>query len=191
MTFFDTRLFSTVAFGTVGVLLVLQSVRGQEQPVSPLTQKHELLKQDVGTWDTSIKIWTAPGAEPIASQGQETSELLPGGLWLVTRFEGTMANTPCVGAGTWGYDPIEKKYVGTWVDSMTPHITYITGDYDPETKTMTHTSEGRDPATGEKFTRKSTLRYMDDGTRLVEAYATGPDGHSWKMMEVRYKRREV
>jgi hypothetical protein len=100
-----------------------------------------------------------------------------------------MANTPCVGVGNWGYDPVEKKYVGTWVDSMTPHITIISGRYDPKTKTMTHTSEGRDPTSGQKFKRISTLRYMDDGTRLVEAYATGPDGQTWKMMEVKYTLR--
>jgi len=178
-----------IAKAAFAALLSLQIAYGQEQSVSPLTQQHELLKQDVGAWDTFIKVWPAPDAEPIASQGQETSELLPGGLWLVTRFEGTMANTPCVGAGTWGYDPVQKEYVGAWVDSLTPHVTYITGDYDPKTKTMTHTSEGRDPATGDEFTRKSTLRYMADGTRLVEAYSTGADGKPWKSMEVLYKRR--
>jgi hypothetical protein len=170
-------------------LLPLAGVQGQQQPVSPLTPEHELLKQDVGAWITSMKIWPAPGAEPIESQALETSELMPGGLWLVTRFEGTIANVRCVGAGHWGYDPVEKRYVGTWVDSLTPHVMLIRGDYDPQTKTMTHTSEGRDPASGKKFTRKSTLRYLDDGSRFVETYATGPDGQSWKMMEVRYTRR--
>jgi hypothetical protein len=169
-------------------LLTLPKVLAQEA-TSRLTPQHELLKHDVGTWDTEINIWPGPGAEPIASEGRETSRLLSGGLWLETRFEGTMANARCVGVGTWGYDPLEKKYVGTWVDSMTPHITHISGTYDPATKTMTHTSVGRDPASGDKFERRSTLRYMDDGTRRVEAYATGPDGQKWKMMEVTYRLR--
>ncbi len=100
-----------------------------------------------------------------------------------------MAGVPCVGEGTWGYDPMEKQYVGTWVDSMTPHIKTITGNYDPATKTMSHVANGRDAATGEKVQHKSTQRYMDDGSRLVEAYATGPDGKTWKMMEVQYQRQ--
>jgi hypothetical protein len=179
----------TLSFGVLAALFIFENVLGQESPTSPITAEHELLKQDVGTWDTEIKVWPSPDAEPIASKGRETSKLLPGGLWLETRFEGMMASTPCVGVGTWGYDPAEKKYVGTWVDSMTPHVTYITGEYDPKTRTMTHTSEGRDPATGEKFTRKSTLRYMADGTRLVEAYATGPDRQTWKTIEVKYTLR--
>lgn len=175
-----------VAFAT---LFALQNALGQEQLTSPVVPEHELLKQDVGTWDTQIKIRPDADAEPIASTGRETSKLLPGGLWLETRFEGTMAGVPCVGIGTWGYDPVEKEYVGTWVDSMTPHITYISGTYDPATKTMTHTSTGRDPTSGEKYQRSSTLRYLEDGTRLVEAYATGPDGQTWKMMEVKYTLR--
>lgn len=181
---FSPRLW-TLAFGFL-IASTMHSVRSEEVSNSPLTPQHELLKKDVGTWDTEIRVWPTPGADPIASQGREFSKLLPNGLWLETRFVGTMANTPCVGIGTWGYDPIEKKYVGTWVDSITPHLTFITGEYDPATKTMTHLSEGRDPTSGEKFERRSTLRYMDDGTRLVEAYATGSDGQSWKMMEVRY-----
>jgi hypothetical protein len=181
-----TYLLWTLASGALATLLAVQTLLGQQAPTSQVVPEHELLKQDVGTWHTEIRVWPGPGAEPIASTGHETSKLLPGGLWLETRFEGTMGNTPCVGVGTWGYDPVEKKYVGTWVDSMTSYITLISGDYDPETKTMTHTSEARDP-TGKKFQRKSTLRYLDDGSRLVEAYAAGEDGQTWKMMEVKYQ----
>jgi hypothetical protein len=116
------------------MLLVIQTVDAQQgQPVSPLTEQHELLKKDVGTWDTAGKIWPGPGAEPIVSQGQETYELLPGGLWLVSRFEGTTDGMPFASAGMWGYDPAEKKYLGTWVDSMTPRIMTFKGDYDPQT----------------------------------------------------------
>ena len=164
------------------------NAHAQQQPVSPLTPEHELLKRDVGTWETTITAWPAPGAEPITSRGRETSELLPGGLWLVTRFEGHMDGVPCSGAGFWGYDPAEKRYVGSWVDSMTPHLITIRGEYDPRTKTMTHVAEGRDAATGEKFEHRSTQEYLDDGTRLVKAYATGPDGKEWEMMEVKYTR---
>ena len=54
------------------------------------------------------------------SKGIEKNELLKGGLWLISRFEGEVVGTPFTGIGTFGYDPAEKKYVGTWVDTMTP-----------------------------------------------------------------------
>jgi hypothetical protein len=55
----------------LGLLLVIETVDAQQgQPVSPLTEQHELLKKDVGIWDTSGKIWPGPGAEPIVSRGR-------------------------------------------------------------------------------------------------------------------------
>jgi hypothetical protein len=170
------------------LVLVVQTAAAQQQPSSLLTPQHELLNNDVGTWETTITIWPEPDAEPIVSHGRETSELLPGGLWLVTQFEGEMAGMPCTGAGAWGYDPVEKKYVGAWVDSMTPYLTTMKGDYDPQTKTMTLMTDGRDPATGKKVQYKVTTQYLDDGTKLAQMYATGADGQAWKMSEVRYRR---
>ncbi len=171
------------------IVFVIQTVDAQQgQPVSPLTEEHELLKQDVGTWDTAGKIWPGPGAEPIVSQGRETYELLPGGLWLVSRLEGTVGGRPFASAGMWGYDPAEKKYVGTWVDSMTPRLMTFKGDYDPETKTMTRLSEGRDPTTGQTLKFKTITQYTDDDSRLFEMYLVLPNEQLWKMMEIEYQR---
>lgn len=185
----DSYPLRMLLLATVTALFTAHSALGQEKPASRITPEHELLKRDVGTWETEITVWPDPDAAPVTSKGLETSRLLPGGLWLETRFAGTMGDTPCVGVGTWGYDPVEKQYVGTWVDSMTPHIVSIRGTYDSKTETMSHVADGRDPASGEKFERKSTLRYLDDGTRLLEAYSTTPDGQTWKMMQVTYKLR--
>jgi hypothetical protein len=182
------RLSQVAVLVSLGSALVVNTARAQEQPVSPLTEQHELLKKDVGTWDTAGKIWPGPGAAPIVSQGRETYELLPGGLWLVSRFEGTTAGMPFAAVGTWGYDPAEKKYVGTWVDSMTPQIMTFKGDYDPQTKTMTRMSDRRNPATGATIKFKTITRYVDDDTRLFEMYLILPDGQPWKTMEIEYKR---
>ena len=82
----------------------------------------DALKNDVGTWDATLKIWPQPNAKPLESKAVEKNELLPGGQWLVSRFEGNFGGMKFVGVGTWGYDPVEKKYVGTWIDNMTPHL---------------------------------------------------------------------
>jgi hypothetical protein len=92
------------------------------------------------------------------------------------------------GAGTFGYDPIEKKYVGTWADSMSPHLMIIKGDYNPATKTLTSTGEGKEPS-GQTYQSKLISRYLDDGTRTFEMQMRGPDGNFTKMMEIKYKRR--
>jgi hypothetical protein len=52
-----------------------------------------------------------------------------------------------------GFDPIKKKHVGVWVDSMAPVMMHFEGDYDAATKTVTLHTEYPNPLTGqmEKF----------------------------------------
>lgn len=184
---------SVIAFRfAIGVLL-LTAYRGalaqeQEWMVKP-TEEHKLLQKDVGTWDAVIKVWPGEGAQPMESQGTEKNELLPGGLWLVSRFEGKIGDMPFTGVGTFGYDPTEKKYIGTWVDTMSPYPLTTKGDYDAATKTSTAIGEGRDGMTGKMMKTKMTTRFIDDNDRVFEMYAMGEDGTTQKMMEISYKRR--
>ena len=152
------------------------------------TKEHEVLKADVGTWDATMKLFHTPGAEPTVSQATETNELI-GGMWLLSRFEGQMMGMPFTGVGTWGYDPADKKYVGTWLDNMSPYPQTIRGDYDPATRTMTAVSESRDPMSGEKVAYRQTTRMVDDDTRVFEMSMPGENGEYQKMLEVEYKRR--
>jgi hypothetical protein len=175
-------------------LTALQSARAQQEQQQPQTpqpsQQHRLLHKDVGTWDAEITVFSPQEAAPsMKSKGTEKNELLPGGMWLLSRFEGEMIGMPFAGSGTTGYDPVEKKYVGTWVDSMSPHMMIIKGDYDAATKTMTNTGEGRDLATGQTYTAKLVSRYVDDNTRTFEMHMPGEDGKPWKVMEIKYTRR--
>jgi hypothetical protein len=171
-------------------LAIVSAAAAQEQqpPVAQPTEAHKLLKKDVGTWDCEITIFPGPGAEPIKSKGTETCKMLKGDMWLMSQFEGEIAGTEYAGAGMSGYDPIEKKYVGTWADSMSPHMMTIKGDYNPATKTMTSTGEGREPSGG-TYAAKMITRHLDDGTRTFEMQMRGPDGDFTKTMEIKYTRR--
>jgi hypothetical protein len=173
-------------------LIMARHVAAQDEKEQPWlikpTQQHELLKKGVGTWDATVKIWPMPGAEPLVSKGVEKNRLLKGGLWLITRFEGEALGTPFIGMGQTGYDPAEKKYVGNWVDTMTPHMMTTKSDYNEETTTLTGVSETRDPITGEKYSAKTIARYNDDDTRVMQMHRAGEDGKEWKVMEISYKR---
>jgi hypothetical protein len=124
------------------------------------------------------------------SKGTETNELLKGGLWLVSRFEGESAGAPFTGVGTSGYDDVEKKYVGAWVDTMGPYIMTTKAEYDEASKTLTGAAEGRDPHTKKPYKAKIIARYVDDDNRVFEMHMTGDDGKQWKMMEITYRRRK-
>ncbi len=59
------------------------------------------------------------------------------------------------GQGQTGYDPAKKKYIGTWVDSMSPTIMMMEGDFDPRTKTLTMYSKGTGPTASRMMPRWS------------------------------------
>ncbi len=187
-----SMLTSTLAASAASLILasqaaIAQDEQNQEWMIKP-TEQHKVLKKDVGTWDATVKVWPMPDAEPMESKGVEKNRLLKGGLWLITRFEGEVIGMPFIGMGTFGYDPAEKKYVGTWIDTMTPHMMITKSDYDEKTKTMTGISETRDVMTGEKYNAKMISRYSDDNTRVMEMHRKGEDGKEWKVMEINYKR---
>jgi hypothetical protein len=186
------RRFRSTALAAAGFFLLATAPSAPAQEpewfIKP-TKEHELLKKDVGTWDATVKIWPMEGAPAMESKGTETNELLQGGLWIVSRFEGEAGGMPFTGVGTSGYDPQEKKFVGTWIDTMTPHIMLTKAEYDEESKTFTGTAEGRDAQTGQPYNAKITARYIDDDTRTFEMQMPGKDGKYFKMMEITYKRR--
>jgi hypothetical protein len=147
--------------------------------------------KDVGTWDATIKSWTGgPDSQPSESKGVEVVKLMPGGLWQQNEFDGKFADMEFHGCGVTGYDPKKKKYVGTWVDSMSTDILSMEGEYDASTKTLTMYSKGTDPS-GKAYDAKMTSKHEDDDTRVFTMFMKSDEtkGEFIKMMEITYKRR--
>ena len=159
--------------------------RAQEFQMPKPGPEHELLKKDVGTWDATVEILMPP-APP--SKGVETNTLGPGGLWLIGDFKSEMMGAPFQGHGVTGYNPFKKKYVGTWVDSMSPGLSTTEGTYDPKTKTMTTWIEGPNPD-GSMMKMRTTSEWKGSDTRVFTMYApTGPD-KEFPALKITYKRR--
>ena len=158
-----------------------------EMPVPKPGPEHEVLKNDVGTWDATVEMM-GPGAPPTVSKGVETNSMV-GGLWLVTDFKSEMMNQPFQGHGVSGYDSGKKKYVGTWVDSMSTGLMLGESTYDPKAKTMTGVMEGPDMS-GKVTKMKAVTEWKDADTRVFTMYGTGPDGKEAPAMRITYKRRK-
>ncbi len=153
-------------------------------PSAEPTPQHELLKKEVGTWTGEMKFF-GPGADLPAMPIRETNTLMDTGLWVVTEFEAG----PFLGRGQFGYDPLKKKYVGTWVDNMTPHLMVMEGDYNSETHEMTMFTQGIDQATGKMQDMKAVSRYVDADTRTYTMHAK--QAGDWvKMFQVNYQREK-
>ena len=74
-------------------------------------------------------------------------------FWTVSLFESEFMGMPFRGRSTLGYDPQKKKWVGTWVDSMSPSMFVMEGGYDAAGKVLTMHCRGPHMATGEMVAR--------------------------------------
>ncbi len=176
----------------VSIVASIVSTSAMAQPPSRATAEHKILASDLGTWDATVKSYTGgPEAEPSVSKGTEVNTVMAGGMWLLSKFEGEFGGMKFEGRGQFGYDPIKKKYVGTWIDSMSPNLSVLEGDYDAKTKTMTYVGDGIDPDSKTKYTQKMVTTTKDDGTRVFTLYMKF-DGakDDTKFMEITYQKRK-
>lgn len=162
------------------------SENAQDCQMPEPTPEHGLLMETVGEWDVDCTYFMGPG-EPMKTTARETIEAL-GSFWTVSLFRAEFMGQPFCGRATSGYDPAKGKWVGTWIDSMMPHLFVMEGDIDPETKVLTMHCEGPAPMTGEMVPYRSTAEHLSDGRRRFEMFMTLPGAGEVKMFSYVYTR---
>jgi hypothetical protein len=158
-----------------------------EMPIQKPTEQHKKLRADVGTWEATIKTFAGPDGAATESKGTEINRMMPGGLWLVSDFRGEFAGMPFRGHGVTGYDVHKKKYVGTWVDSMSSSVMVIEGDYDADGKVLVMEGTTPNPADGSPIPVRLVSTSTGDDTRVFTMNMKMGDEYV-KMMEMTYRK---
>jgi len=167
----------------VGCCLALVVRPSSAQPPMPKPgPEHAALKQFVGEWDATVSFM---GAE---SKGTAVYKMDLGGFWLTQQFKGEFGGEKFEGRGATGYDPIKKKYVSTWMDSMSPTLMVMEGKFDTAKNTFTETGEGPGPD-GKMMKMKNVSEIKDKDTILFTMYSVA-DGKDQQMFKITYKRKK-
>jgi hypothetical protein len=140
---------------------------------SSSTPEIDVLKKWVGNWDATIES-TGRDGKPVTNSAKSIVKL-SGGRWLVTDFDGTFMGAPFIGHEVIGYDPVAKKYVLNWVDSIATSFATGEGLYNPQTRTLTLTVSGRDDSTGKMTTWRQVDIWKD------------ADHHDWTLRTISTK----
>ncbi len=163
--------------------LLLGGLRAVAQPPAPKPgPEHEMLHKFAGDWDCTV-----------AFMGQESkatahSRVILGGFWLVENFKGEFGGAPFEGRGTMGYDPVKKKYVGSWIDSMSPSLFVMEGEYDKDNKCFTETGEGPGQD-GKLMKMKNHYEFKDADTIVFTMYMVA-DGKYQEAFKITYHRKK-
>ena len=132
------------------------------QGESPKVDQHKIVMQGVGEWEGTISMNMPEMPEPMVMPCTETVTAV-GELWTVSRFESNFMGADFAGSATFGYDVEKKKFVSTWVDSMTTTITNMEGEYDSEANAVVSLYSAKDSMTGEMVNKRSVCTWNDEG----------------------------
>lgn len=146
----NLQIISTIVFS---FLLNPIALFAQEPPAMPKpVAEHVWLEKFVGEWAIQSQATMAPDQPPMECSGTLSSRRL-GSFWVLNEMKSDWAGDSITSVQTIGYDETTKKYVGTWVDSMTAHMWRYEGNIDASGKVLTLDADGPNFMSAGKMTK--------------------------------------
>lgn len=150
--------------------------------------EHRWLERLVGEWTYECEAMMGPDQPPMKHTGTESVRSI-GGLWVQCEGKGQMpGGGPATMMITLGYDPLKKRFVGTFIGSMMTHLWIYDGGLNGNVLTL--------DAEGPSFTDpKKTARYQDiieivsDDHHVLSSQFQGDDGTWHRFMTAHYRRK--
>lgn len=153
------------------------------------------LQMQAGVWDAEIQFFDpATGQSNGNARGVQTNVVLSNGHWVTNDLvvhgpDGPSAKPAFQGHGVWGWDPVARQYVDTWVDTNDGAVRTDYGHWNAETATMYWTALQPDGA-GHSVNYRMTEAYEKDGRRTLTFFQVAlQSGRLVKMAEMRFTRR--
>ncbi len=152
--------------------------------------EHVLLEAMVGEWAAECTMEMEPG-KPTTTKARSKNHWIMDKRFVQQDYAGDFMGMPFSGMSLIGYDKYQKKYVSTWIDSMSTMIYMSLGTYDAATKTFTFEGEGPDcmDPTGTKLSKmKNVVKVLSKDKHTFTMYQQ-MDGKMVQSMEITYTRK--
>lgn len=195
------RLVSMTVFS---MLLATSAIADEQKSDKPMTpeemmemytklatpgEPHKLMASLAGNWTTKTKEWMDPQKPPVESNGSVDIKMLLGGRFMQQEITGSMHGKPHTGIWTIGYDNLLKRYVSSWIDSMSTQIFMMDGTASADGKTITFTGQHAEVGGGH-MKHRAIWKIVDSNTQEFIMYGTYHGGEEMKMLEVIYTRKQ-
>jgi hypothetical protein len=152
-------------------------------------KEHDWLHKLIGEWTYEANCVMGPDQPPAKSTGSETVRSL-GGLWVMCEGQGEMPDGDLATTMmTLGYDPQEKRFVGTFIASMMTHLWSYDGALDGNVLTLN--ADGPNFAVeGQMAKYRDVIEIRGDDHRTLTSYMLGDDQKWQQIMSANYRRRK-
>lgn len=167
-----------------------EAVEQKQKSDADIAKLRALLASEVGVWDADVRAWPGPNVPPAESKAVERTRML--GAWMISDLEGTVMGRPYFGHRVVGYDPGKRRYVGTWINTLSPGIVGLEGTWDAKSRTRTMHLPMRHPTTRKTVKAMLTTQYLADGKRVVSLRVPLPQGKTghFPILEMQLTRRK-
>lgn len=154
----------------------------QEGP--QVLDQHKQVQAGIGEWEGTITMHNM-GPNPVSFPCTESIEGL-GELWTVSHFQSDFMGMSFEGRATFGYDPTQEKFVGSWIDNMVPFMSIMEGTFDEKLDAIVMHYEGLDPMKG-KVQMKNVSQHKDDTSKI--SFYELANGNETLTMVIEMKRK--
>lgn len=160
-----------------------------EMPVSQ--SEHKWLQRLIGKWTFDGECSMGPDQPPMKNSGTEVVEAL-GDLWTIGRMSSAMPGGDISHSiMTLGYDPQQKRFVGTFVASVMTHLWIYNGALDEAGNTLILDCQGPSFTEEGKMSKyQDIIEFIDDNHRVLRSQFAGPNGQWVPFMKSTYTRTE-
>jgi len=183
LTFFFILVIAITAFSSTSFSQDDDMMKKWQEYMTP-GDMQKMLAHGTGNWKAKTTFWMTPGTEPTVSEATAVGEMILGGRYLMSKFNGNMWGMPFEGIAVEGFDNAAKIFMSTWIDNMGTGIMYMTGTWDEANKQISYKGKMVDPMSGSWVDIREVVTYNSDGSSKMEMYGPAPDGKEFKTMEI-------
>lgn len=161
----------------------------------PQPNLYEPVRLQAGTWDVEITFFDpGTGAASGSARGVQVNAMLPNGHWVTNDLKvwgpkGEQALPAFAGHGVWGWDPVAKEYIDSWVDTNDGALRIDHGFWLADKRTMHWTALQPDGAGHSVNYRMSEIYERDDKRLLTFFQVALQSGRLVKMAEMKFTKR--
>ena len=152
---------------------------------------HARLKELLGTYDYTVRMFMSPNAPPLESKGTAEIAWLADGKWIQTRWTADVMGQKTNGWQTLGFDNFKQRFVLSAVDSMQTTIVHASGHFDASGDHLILWGTIDEPMTGEQDKQvKYVYRNFGQDAFTVEVHDMMIGESNTKVVEIAFTRKK-